>query len=291
MRKVIVFILFVFSIVNDIYSLDLSKLKYGEKDRDYLKKYYTKGSCDIDQTLFIKDEIKKLKNMNLKDDELLEIFSNTDLLTGTRVAALRIYVKRNGKEILPKLEQMLLYYEELSYKSPASIPTHPNHIIKKHLQRCITEILIRDMKCKDKIEFIYKNMGDEKIDKTIFPAILRKCSEDREFDEIILEKFKKLSVKAKERLIIDLSIAKLKVIEQIIDTIDESDDSEIIKAKLSACRYYYDNLCLKRLNEWKSRFKDSKEIVYLIDYLINSINDGVNLSKDWLYQNPYDYED
>ncbi len=257
-RKLFLSIFLTLFISPKTFALDLSQFKYNsdeisKKHMNYLK---AKGieyrslraemMKDILISINIRDEVGRLKKMNLSNNELKLIARCEDLSQITRIAALRILMKREGERILPFIIELFEMYKERW--------TEPNYnYLVNHLRRLIVEIELNKYdNCISKINLLL-DLAEKEETKTgvtyLFPAYLDSCKGEKGIKELLWERYKKGNVNKKHSILIYVSSAKLSYAKEFIDEALKSKDSIEIVYGATACQIFYNDGCITRLKE------------------------------------------
>ena len=280
----------------EVYGVDLSKFKYksGELEKYRLPPQRRTVCYQLNSVEFIRDEVKKIKGMRLSDDELKEIINSDELETGTGIAALRIWVKRHGKEIIPELIKMREYFYQKLYE-----PTRRKYWVEmiSHINRCIVELEIRGMSCKDKIEYLINQKYSG-----IFPAVLNICEKEEGFEDFIVKLYNSLDEDRKETLIYELSKGKTKIgkkfVDEILANINKYNDKLLLAGANSCIVYYEREYCIDVIKNLRMKFIDDKRLIeYLNDLLKALMNTKypldtrypTNIILNWVEEEPIDF--
>lgn len=290
MKKVI-FITFVFIIIlntSTLYSVDMKKIKCT---KEMAEKYWTKhnGRARFDEVAFIRGEVKRLKAMNLSEDELYEIINSDEAkCTATRIAALRLWIKKKGKDALPELKEMKDYYERKSKEHGYSLPPSVYMQLSSHLSKAILLVQIKDMSCLNRIKFLLDSYKEEGI-MIVLSHQFRLCNKEKGFNELIRNEYKNAVPKKRSSIINLLGLAKIPLAKEYIEIGLKDNDFETIAGAMSACWTIYKRDCIPKIEEvLKDPTKDEK-IKTMGKKFINAIQDHDDFLDNLLEEYPLDY--
>jgi hypothetical protein len=156
----------------DLFSIDLKKINLSWGDIEKYRMKNVKGikgarGEEIDKVSFIRGEIKRLSKLNLNDGELFEIMNNENVsYIYTRIAALRLWIRNKGEEVIPKLIEMKNYYlnarrnitgdsDDKEWMSAESYEE-----LYSHISRAIVDIAIRGKGCLERIDYMLSNFNN-----------------------------------------------------------------------------------------------------------------------------------
>jgi len=298
------FLLLVFALYSyQIFSKDMSKFKYSPDVFDKYYKILSKQNLsrwelqNKKEEMFIRDEVKKLKEMNLELNDLIDIIKEDSLWYGTRVAAIRVIIKRNDKEVISKLKDLmdLLEKRRIEENISSSLITSPDVYMGLwiHLSRAIVEIGIKGMNCSERIRYLFEQFGDRYQSSgaaNILPYHLDMCSKDEILINSIRDLYNDADNKTKGAIIYSLPLINIQMAKEYIDIGLKSNDYDILSGAMYACWTIYKIDCVKKLELIINDSSKDKVLRDKAKNIAKEILDG-NLYRPYerLYREPLNY--
>jgi len=285
----------------DLFSLDLKKinLSWGDIEKYRMKNVKgikgTRGE-EIDEVSFIRGEIKRLSKLNLSEGELFEIINNENVsYIYTRIAALRLWIKNKGEEVIPELINLKKYYIEANKDKGKGIHPLPYELLVSHIERAIVDIAIRGKGCLERIDYMLSNFNNEDMLSEIgmlLPAHLNNCKDTKGLDDLLYRHYINDNDNIRGLIITKLAISEIPLAEKYIEIGLKDNNTYILAKVVGSCWYTYESRCVDKLREIvndSSRDKSIRDLVKeFMDKIIQEKNHPLKDYK-WIEENPIEF--
>jgi len=302
-KALIVLISLIF-ISNYLFSIDIKKINLTpEEAKRYRKKGIRNLGCNnTDKVSFIRGELKRLSKLNLSDGELFEIITNNDVsYVYTRIAALRLWIRNKGEEVIPKLIEMKNYYlnarrnitgdsDDKEWMSAESYEE-----LYSHISRAIVDIAIRGKGCLERIDYMLSNFNNKDISSGIerlLPAHLNSCKDTKGLDDLLYRHYTTDNDNIRGLIITKLAISEIPLSEKYIEIGLKDNNTYILRDAVGSCWYTYENKCIDKLRAIvndSSRDKSIRDLVKeFMDKIIQEKNHPLK-DYNWIEENPIEF--
>jgi len=299
-KALIVLISLIF-ISNYLFSLDLKKinLSWGDIEKYRMKNVKgIKGSRgeEIDEVSFIRGEIKRLSKLNLSEGELFEIMNNENVsYIYTRIAALRLWIKNKGEEVIPELINLKKYYIEANKDKGKGIHPLPYELLVSHIERAIVDIAIRGKGCLERIDYMLSNFNNKDISSGIerlLPAHLNSCKDTKGLDDLLYRHYINDNDNIRGLIITKLAISEIPLAEKYIEIGLKDNNTYILRDAVGSCWYTYENKCIDKLRAIVNDSSRDKSIRDLVKEFMDKIiqeKDSPLKDYNWIEENPIEF--
>ena len=298
----IIFFLISIIIFNSIsYSIDLNKINLSPREIEQYRKKNLKGikgarGEEIDEVSFIRGEIKRLSKLNLSEGELFEIMNNENVsYIYTRIAALRLWIKNKGEEVIPELINLKKYYIEANKDKGKGIHPLPYELLVFHIERAIVDIAIRGRGCLERIDYMLSNFNNKDMLSgigTLLPAHLHNCKDTKGLDDLLYRHYMTGNEKKRDTIIIKLSVSRIPLAEKYIEMGLKDDNTYVLTGAIASCWYTYESKCVDKLREIVNDSSRDKSIRDLAKKYMDKIiqeKDPPLKEYNWIEENPIEF--